>query len=224
MLPASAIGAVFMPLISELSARKDFERVKTGMNLLYKYLYMFSAPIIFSLFIFADILIEKLFGPGYLIGTLAFRILLVGVLFNMLSELNNQYLIGTGFPKKVFWVMFFGSILNVGLNILLIPLYGISGAAVATSLSYLLMFAISTSKVIRGTKMKLPLFHWLALIIGLVAFVGVVYFIKDLISWNVWIEGIVSLSIGYVIYLYILKILGILNVEEIKSFVRRITN
>tara|TARA_Y100000031_G_C8057141_1_gene308902 strand:- start:143 stop:700 length:558 start_codon:yes stop_codon:yes gene_type:complete len=185
---------------------------------------MFSAPIIFSLFIFADILIEKLFGPGYLIGTLAFRILLVGVLFNMLSELNNQYLIGTGFPKKVFWVMFFGSILNVGLNILLIPLYGISGAAVATSLSYLLMFAISTSKVIRGTKMKLPLFHWLALIIGLVAFVGVVYFIKDLISWNVWIEGIVSLSIGYVIYLYILKILGILNVEEIKSFVRRITN
>ena len=32
----------------------------------------------------------------------------IGVLFNMLSELNNQYLIGTGFPKQVFWVMFFG--------------------------------------------------------------------------------------------------------------------
>jgi O-antigen/teichoic acid export membrane protein len=224
MLPASAIGAVFMPLISELSARKDFERVKTGMSLLYKYLYMFSAPIIFSLFIFADILIENLFGPGYLIGTLAFRILLVGVLFNMLSELNNQYLIGTGFPKKVFWVMFFGSILNVGLNILLIPLYGISGAAVATSLSYFLMFIISTSKVIHGTKMKLPLFNWFALILGLVAFVGVVYFIKGLIVWNVWIEGAVSLSIGYVVYLYVLKILGILNIEEIKSFVRKITN
>ena len=224
MLPASAIGAVFMPLISELSARKDFDRVKTGMSLLYKYLYMFSAPIIFSLFIFADILIEKLFGSGYLVGTMAFRILLIGVLFNMLSELNNQYLIGTGFPKQVFWVMFFGSILNVVLNIFLIPKYGLSGAAVATSLSYFLMFTISTSKVLRGTKMKLPLFNWSVLLLGLTAFVGVVYFIKDLVAWNVWIEGAVSLSVGYVIYLYVLKILGVLDVEEIKSFVRRITN
>jgi O-antigen/teichoic acid export membrane protein len=224
MLPASAIGAVFMPLISELSARKDFDRVKTGMSLLYKYLYMFSAPIIFSLFIFADILIENLFGSGYLVGTMAFRILLIGVLFNMLSELNNQYLIGTGFPKQVFWVMFFGSILNVVLNLFLIPRYGLSGAAVATSLSYLLMFTISTAKVIGGTKMKLPLFTWSVLVIGLTAFVGVVYFIKALVAWNVWVEGAVSLSIGYVVYLYVLKILGILNVKEIKSFVHRITN
>jgi len=32
------------------------------------------------------------------------------------------------------------------------------------------------------------------------------------------------LSVGYIIYLYVLKILGVLDVEEIKSFVRRITN
>ena len=224
MLPAAAISAVFMPLISELSARKDFERVKIGMTLLYKYLYLFSAPIIFSLFIFSDILIEKLFGVDYLIGSFAFRILLIGVLFNMLTVLNNQYLIGTGFPKKVFWVVFFGSILNVVLNVFLIPHYGLLGAAIATSLSYLLMFVISTSKVIRGTKMKLPLFNWFALILGLIAFVGVVYFIKNLIVWNVWVEGFVSLLAGYAVYLYVLKVLGILNIEEIKSFVHKITN
>jgi hypothetical protein len=72
--------------------------------------------------------------------------------------------------------------------------------------------------------MKLPLFNWSVLLLGLTAFVGVVYFIKDLVAWNVWIEGAVSLSVGYVIYLYVLKILGVLDVEEIKSFVRRITN
>jgi len=224
MLPASAIGAVFMPLISELSARKDFKRVKVGMQLLYKYLYMLSAPIVFSLFIFADILIKQLFGVEYLIGIFAFRILLIGVLFNMLLVLNNQYLIGTGFPNKVFWIVFFGSILNVILNLFLIPSYGISGAAIATSSSYLLMFIISTSMVIRRTRMKLPIFNWISLLVGLAAFVGVVYFIKDLISLNVWVEGIISLLLGYVVYLYVLKILGILNIEEIKSFVRKITN
>jgi hypothetical protein len=72
--------------------------------------------------------------------------------------------------------------------------------------------------------MKLPIFNWISLIVGLAAFVGVVYFIKDLISLNVWVEGIISLLLGYVVYLYVLKILGILNIQEIMSFVRKVTN
>ncbi len=61
----------------------------------------------------------------------------IGATLNMLSQ---QILISENLSKKISTMLFLGMIINISLNIWLIPTYGISGAAVATLISYIIPF------------------------------------------------------------------------------------
>jgi PST family polysaccharide transporter len=64
-----------------------------------------------------------------------------------LGVASSQYLINENLTKLAFYRTFIGMIINVILNIFLIPIYGINGAAFATLLSYALsVFAIGFFK------------------------------------------------------------------------------
>jgi len=49
---------------------------------------------------------------------------------------SSQYLIAEDYAKISFYRTFIGAIVNIVLNIIMIPKYGINGAAVATLVSY----------------------------------------------------------------------------------------
>jgi O-antigen/teichoic acid export membrane protein len=51
-------------------------------------------------------------------------------------------MLARGYPRLIFWSGLVSLLVNIALNIILIPRYGISGAAVATSISYTLNFVV----------------------------------------------------------------------------------
>lgn len=76
-----------------------------------------------------------LFGPGFEAGTPLIAVLLIGVLARASAGPADALLTMCGL-QKVCAVIYSGVfILNVGLNLLLIPPFGLMGAAVATSLA-----------------------------------------------------------------------------------------
>ncbi|MEO1004968.1 MAG: flippase [Cyanobacteria bacterium J06638_38] len=86
-----------------------------------------------------------IFGAEFVSGALAMNILIGGQMFNALTGPVGLVLNMTGHQRQTAIATGIGAILNIMLNAILIPFWGINGAAIATTIS---MIAINMIKVI----------------------------------------------------------------------------
>jgi O-antigen/teichoic acid export membrane protein len=85
-------------------------------------------------------IILVIFGAGFLGGLHALYICAWSTVGASLNSFIQQILVAENMTKNITLATFFGMITNVALNIILIPMYGISGAAFATLVSYTVPF------------------------------------------------------------------------------------
>jgi O-antigen/teichoic acid export membrane protein len=81
-------------------------------------------------------LMNLVFGGEFIGGYTALQIYVWSGIGVGIGLFINQYLITENRSKLVLYISFIGMTLNVILNIILIPLYGINGAALSTLISY----------------------------------------------------------------------------------------
>lgn len=100
--------------------------------------------------------IPMLFGQAYLPATQPFVLLLPGTVFLTISKITSTHLVGIGKPILGTYVAAATLPVNATLNMLLIPRFGATGAAVAASFSYgvsaillLIIFARVTGTAVR---------------------------------------------------------------------------
>lgn len=118
---------------------------------------LFALPIHFL----SDKIISLLFGIKYLGAGGILSIYVWGGIGYSLSVALTQYLSAENHRTAIFISSFFGMIINVALNIVWIPQYGIYGAAWATLIAYSVMpFSLLISKPIRVHMKKILLSHW----------------------------------------------------------------
>jgi len=134
----------FLPMIITTSlfpaiiyAKKVSENLyKNRMQKLYDLLAWSSIGIaVITTFLAKDVILI-LYSPEF---TPAVSVLIIYIWAGVavfLGVANSQYLIAENFTKISFYKTFLGMIINVILNLILIPFYGITGAAVATLVSY----------------------------------------------------------------------------------------
>jgi O-antigen/teichoic acid export membrane protein len=122
------------PIISKLYAAKEFTRLQKGITKSTRAAFALSILIAVPL-ILASVWFMALFGDEFVAGATALQILCVGQLFNVLAGSVGFILIMTGHEHKAAMSIFVAAILNIILNAILIPLWGIEGAATATALS-----------------------------------------------------------------------------------------
>lgn len=80
-------------------------------------------------------LLLHFFDPAYGQGLMAFNILIAGYCLNATLGPSSYLMVMTRHEMTIMWVTFGALFLNVILNLILIPLYGITGAAIATAIS-----------------------------------------------------------------------------------------
>ncbi|MCF7843482.1 flippase [Candidatus Gracilibacteria bacterium] len=85
-------------------------------------------------------LILIIFGAGFLGAIPILHIYVWSNIGASLNSMTQQILITENLTRFVSITTFFGMIINVTLNIILIPKYGVSGAAFATLISYMIPF------------------------------------------------------------------------------------
>lgn len=91
-----------------------------------------GAPLVIGTFVMAPQLLPWLFGAGYVDATLALRLLTVGVGVLFLHWISSGVLIVTNRTGLYAWIHGVAAAANIGLNLVLIPRFGIAGAAAAT--------------------------------------------------------------------------------------------
>ncbi len=100
-------------------------------------------------------LIHLFYGKEFLLSYLPLVILLPGlILFNSIDLLGSFFNLHLGKPMINFWIHSFSVILNLILNIILIPKYKLPGAAFASVVSYSLNAIIQYGLYMKYTNVK----------------------------------------------------------------------
>ena len=152
-----ALKTITMPKISELFFSNKFEELNSIMQYANKVTFLFSAPVSVIMFFFPEFLLS-LVNPEFVSGANTLRIFAVMQLFNASSGMVAAFLNMTGHQVYFTRLVAISTALNIGLNWLLIPKYGMEGAAAATLVSVLLWNIIGASFIYR--KYKIATFYW----------------------------------------------------------------
>jgi O-antigen/teichoic acid export membrane protein len=215
----NAILLVAYPMSSELFARKKMNELSSGITIFYKYMLFIMLPVVILLFSFADLAIVLLFGTKYLGAKIPLQILAIGTLFSSYTLFNNGILSSIGESRKAAKLMFITAILNMVLNIILINIFGIIGAALATSTSFLFSLIISANYLKKYVSFKVPIFKWMVnILIGLMT-LGVIYYSKQLINTNLILELIIIFAISGTFYICSAILTKIISYKEIKGMI-----
>ena len=130
---------IFLPLITKEYSKKNFEVIKQLSKQSAKWIFMLNLPVFLILFLFPGAIINILFGPDFISSYNVLRILAVAGIFSSFALLLTNMILMTGRSKIILWNLLVFSALNIILNVMLIPTMGINGAALATTISIILM-------------------------------------------------------------------------------------
>jgi O-antigen/teichoic acid export membrane protein len=133
--PLSAMLLIYVPVVSGLYAQGSMPEMRRNFSILTKWLCAATLPLFLILFLFPDTVLGFLFGASYASAAIALKIVSLGFIINNFLGPNGATLIAMGEVRFIMWTTLATAVLNVGLNIALIPAYGIEGAAIASMVS-----------------------------------------------------------------------------------------
>lgn len=141
IIPAAFMTSVF-PLFSEYFVTSK-EKLEKTYELSFRYMSTIIMPVAVGICILAEPFIKIAYGEQFIGSIPALRILIWSEIFVFLGLVHVNILISVGLQKLDFIFTSSGAIVNILLNLLLIPHLGITGAAIATVISYSLGAPIS---------------------------------------------------------------------------------
>jgi O-antigen/teichoic acid export membrane protein len=132
-IPVAIVGSVFPSL---LDAKKTSETLYLEkFQKLYDILVMVALVVAIPVTFLADQIVEELFGKEYIEAGTILSIHIWTALFVFLGVASGKWFLAENRQLLAFQRVFLGMVVNIALNLVLIPKYGGDGAAVATLVS-----------------------------------------------------------------------------------------
>jgi O-antigen/teichoic acid export membrane protein len=139
-IPVTLCNAIFPAIVNAKNVSEEF--YNNRMQKLYDILTWLAIGIAVPVTIFSGQIIQLLFGNEFSPAGPVLTIYIWAGVAVFLGVASSQYLINENLTKLSFIRTLVGMILNVILNLIFIPLYGIIGSAVATLVSYSLIILV----------------------------------------------------------------------------------
>jgi len=197
ILPDS-IQRITFPLISEYHAKKMNESIHILVDKCMKYSCLFLVFCTTFFIFFGNKVISLVFGAEFEHSYFPLIILLIGTVLYGVTKSVGSIFASVGKVTLVYKIPLVSAISNIILNYVLIPVYGINGAAVATTIS----FVVSTALMIHYMKILINLkvdFIWYIKVLCLTGFLLCFYLIsKNLI--NNMLLGLILMIIELILF------------------------
>lgn len=211
----SPLGLILPPVLSKYYDENNITNVKTILRYSLKYFLLLAIPSVFGLSFLSSSLLEILSTPeiafqGYLITSfVAVSTLLYGVyvIFAQIIALEKKTKI-TG----SIWTI--SAVLNIGLNIVILPYVGILGAAITTLIGYAFVCVLTIYYSHKYLKIYFDTNSTLKSILASALMSLILVCLNPVGGWNILLlVGLCSLS--YTVILFALKVI---KKDEIKFF------
>jgi len=131
LLVSTSLRATILPRMAGYFV-SDQEKLNRLYHIGFKYMLYIGLSAAFGALILAEPIFELVYPQSYLPGAAALKILIWALALMFVNTLQSAHLIARDYKKQLMYITGLGAILNIALNLVLIPKYSFTGAASAT--------------------------------------------------------------------------------------------
>lgn len=134
LIPASITAPLLGNLLNIKTTEKDKRRAKTSITIKYTF---YTTTAVCLLGIAMSPLVTILYGQSFARSAPILIILLIGIMFTSIGKIAPSFYHSIGKTKQPLIIAIMVATINISMNLLLIPKFGIVGAAIASTFSYI---------------------------------------------------------------------------------------
>lgn len=134
---STAFKYIFLPTVSEYFSKNDVRGLEPLFKSTSKWNFLVVLPAFLFIMVFPKEILTILYGSSYTSGYMALIVLALGISMNDFAGTSANILIAGGHTRLNLACEVIAAATNVILNVILIPMYGIVGAAIGTGISFL---------------------------------------------------------------------------------------
>lgn len=195
----SAFKYRFLPTASEYFSKNEMGGLKPLFKSTSKWSFFVVYPIFLFILLFSKEILALLYGAEYTRAYIALIVLSLGIAVNDFSGTSANILVAGGRTKLNLCCEIIAAVTNIILNVVLIPIYGIVGAAIATAMSYVTRNIASLGFVYRFYGMLPYTRKYLNIAVSGFAAIAATYVLKmhSPLPWwlTMFVLGVVFLSL-----------------------------
>ena len=182
----SLVTASWLGIIPQMAigfAQKDYALLNKLLRYAFNYTLILGLPCLVGICLMAEGRVLIIAGEAYLGCVLSLRIIMLALLASFVGGfLTNLIMLPSGRDKLSFISSVISAILNLGLNFVLIPIYGLNAAAFTTFVSMLVGILIKLPFVEKKLKFDYMKKDMWSPVIGCIAMAMVIYGIDSMIE------------------------------------------
>ena len=196
----NSVVLVVLPQLSQAYAKKDFDKINGLLKYSLNFIIGLGLPCLVGVNVVANEVVSLLAGSAYLACVPALRILTVALFWSFLGGfLGNLIMIPSGREKISLISSIISAVVNLALNLILIPKWGIEAAAFTTAISMAIGFFFKLPFVDKEISVKPLMNVVLGPIVGCVAIV-LVGFLFSSVSLHYGLKLVLIVGISVVVY------------------------
>ncbi len=206
-IPGVLVISMFPVMSKHFKSAKNL--LKLEYERMFKYLFIIALMILIFGFIFADKIILIIYGSAFIPSISALQILICVIPIIFITYLSGNLLGSINKQRFVAIVTAASAVLNVILNLFLIPQFSYFGASVATVLTELCVLILMFSYISR-------FFHRISILDNILKPLISAFVLAIIISIINPFNWFLALLVGLIIYIPLLYMLKIIGKEDFK--------
>ena len=220
----TALSSVLVPRVSKAYADGDSETVNSIIGRAIQFVWMFTIPLVIGFIFVSDVLVPVYLGEEFERSIILMQIFSPIVLFvGMANIIGLAFLMPIGKQNVYLFSVIIAAIVNLCLNLILIPKLFSVGAAIASVIAEFISITIQIAYVLKKKMLDartIFLCSWKYLIAGPIMG-GVLIVVKMFVPIAVW-SLITLIATGIAVYFTVLLIMrDRIVLEAIKSVVNK---
>lgn len=153
VIALTSVNVIFRPLIVKCYYDNDFKKIQEMYVITTKWIITINLMIFGMILVFSEDIMH-VSGEEFIVGSMALILIAMGQVVNAavgsVGNINQM----TGKPSYMLISAACAMVVNITLNILLIPMYGINGAAIATAIALAIQNVIGFGLMYRRLKLN----------------------------------------------------------------------
>lgn len=208
---------LFFPSFSELHSNEQNDKMNDMYHFVTRGSVILALPIVMIYLLYPTLIIRYTFGRTFIEGQLVLILLSIGVFSHVISGLNRSAIKAIGDTKRATIGTGIAFVLNIILNILLIPQFSMVGAAIATMASYFIwnfyyLFVLYSSTTIKPIENRILVFLATVIIIHMVVWKAI-----SIITSTPIQSLVLFICISTIIYPFLIYKIGLVTRSNIDN-------
>ncbi|WP_247000831.1 flippase [Halosolutus gelatinilyticus] len=200
LLLPQAIALTLFPSVSERATQGQFDEIERLVPTVITWSIVIVVPGVIGGLVLGNEILSLIFGPEFAIAAAALVIILFGKIAESLNYVFGTLLLAIDRPGLVAKTALVFVALNVGLNVALIPRYGIVGAAVATTMAYFLFTAMNATYLSKYVRLTVNVDEVGTSVLSALAMGSVLWGVQELVRIDSLVVLLATVAFGGVVY------------------------